>query len=158
MKQSDIRAILERTAGVILEESAYLFTALLDEGATPDVATWDAQGAAVSYEDEDKTVHGEVHLWYPPGISTIAAANMLGIDEGDERAVSKGDDALREILNIVAGNVLSSIYGEDILFNLTVPYRLDRDVLMDDEASEMRAWLESEDYPLLCVFHEIQSK
>jgi hypothetical protein len=157
MNKNTVFESIKNTAGTILEDSAYLFTASLEDGF-PDVATWQAQGIALSYTDDDRHISGEIHMWYPPEISTIAAANMLGVDETDEKALSKGDDALREILNILAGNLLTELYGEDVLFNLTVPYEIDQNQLVDDEASDYAVWLETEDYPVLIVLHAVENR
>jgi chemotaxis protein CheY-P-specific phosphatase CheC len=48
------------------------------------------------------------------------AENMLGIDEEDLNESSL-EDALREILNMTCGQYLTSRWGEEEVFDLTVP-------------------------------------
>ena len=49
------------------------------------------------------------------------AANMLGIDE-DEATNELQQDALKELANVICGNVLPAIAGERALFNVHPPH------------------------------------
>ena len=50
----------------------------------------------------------------------MLAENMLGESEGDD-ALEKGQDALRELLNMICGNVLTAWQGEELVFDLSPP-------------------------------------
>jgi chemotaxis protein CheY-P-specific phosphatase CheC len=49
------------------------------------------------------------------------AANMLGMDDGEEISEEEQCDALKETLNIICGNVLPAIAGSEAVFNITPP-------------------------------------
>ena len=53
--------------------------------------------------------------------STLLAANLLGIDAEDERAVTAGEDASKEFMNIVCGQLVTALYGTEPVFNLSIP-------------------------------------
>ncbi len=48
------------------------------------------------------------------------AGNMLGIDE-DETTPELQQDALKELINVVCGNLLPAIAGKEIVFNVNAP-------------------------------------
>ncbi|MGM0443862.1 MAG: chemotaxis protein CheX [Fibrobacterota bacterium] len=153
MKNEKIQEILETTAGTILEESAYLFAAPMDQAAAPDPAQWECRGVSITFTQDDGSVSGELHMWYGDDLAAIAAANMLGLDESDSTAAEKGGDALGEILNIFAGNFLTALYGDDVLFTLSSPEMLDQSTFDRDEEEEHTVWLEAEDFPVLFVLN-----
>ena len=52
---------------------------------------------------------GIVELLADEGFGAAIAANMLGLDAGDEKSLSATDDALRELMNITAGLVMRGL-------------------------------------------------
>ncbi len=67
------------------------------------------------------TPSGELAIDVPEEIAPLIAENLLGIDAEDEEAQQKGRDALKEILNVTCGNILTTLFGEGPIFELTVP-------------------------------------
>jgi len=49
------------------------------------------------------------------------AANILGAEPLDENVMDKAQDALKEFLNIACGQILTSLAGEEPVFDLSVP-------------------------------------
>ncbi len=49
------------------------------------------------------------------------ANNILGIEEGEEVGEDKSIDALKEFINIVCGQLMTKVFGEGPVFNLSVP-------------------------------------
>lgn len=70
--------------------------------------------------------NGEFIISLPKELTKEISANMLGIDEDDPDVEQKSIDAAKEILNIVCGNMLPKIYGEEPIFYLSAPYILER--------------------------------
>ncbi len=80
---------------------------------------------------EDSTVTGEVSFSGPFSgtlVITISVdvlkeltANMLGIDDEEESTESQRSDALKETMNIVCGNLLPAIGGDQVVFDIGVP-------------------------------------
>jgi CheY-specific phosphatase CheX len=46
---------------------------------------------------------------------------MLGEEPDDPNAIAKGADALKELLNVLCGNLLTAFAGEEPVFDLAVP-------------------------------------
>jgi hypothetical protein len=55
------------------------------------------------------------------GFCVLLAANLLGIDADDDTATAQGEDAVKEFMNIVCGQFVTSVYGRDDVFNLSIP-------------------------------------
>ena len=49
------------------------------------------------------------------------AANMLGLDDGEETTEDHRSDALKETMNVVCGNLLPAIAGDEVVFDIGVP-------------------------------------
>ncbi len=90
-----------------------------------------------AYPDEEREVHGDgpymaarVAFEGPFGGELVIvmaaaalpelAANMLGI-ETEEAADDQQQDALKEALNVICGNLLPAWAGKDSLFNIQAP-------------------------------------
>jgi CheY-specific phosphatase CheX len=46
---------------------------------------------------------------------------MLGVGPEDERVMDRARDALKEVLNVTCGGILTHIAGDQPVFDLTVP-------------------------------------
>jgi chemotaxis protein CheY-P-specific phosphatase CheC len=66
-------------------------------------------------------VSGMLALTVPASLCPHIAANVLGVDPEDDRAVGGSLDALKEVLNVTCGHVLTAIAGETPVFDLSVP-------------------------------------
>ena len=53
--------------------------------------------------------------------SILLAANLLGVTPPDDTAESKGDDAVKEFMNIVCGQLITALHGTESVFDLTIP-------------------------------------
>jgi hypothetical protein len=72
----------------------------------------------VSYEGP---VHGTLCCWCTRDFAIQLAANLLGIevDEGDAQAAA--EDAVREFMNVLCGQLLTAWYGKQAVFAVTIP-------------------------------------
>jgi len=64
-----------------------------------------ADGCVVSIEFA-RPERGVLELVAPRALGTLLAANVLGTDPSDPEAVARGDDALREAVNVACGAML----------------------------------------------------
>jgi hypothetical protein len=144
----DNREKVQEVVRRILEESAFIFADPLKPEERPDIGNWRPLGVSLDFSGETS---GTLHLWAEEGFAYYAAANMLGMDENSPEAAAKGTDALKEILNMTAGNVLTGIYGEKPVFNLGIPRTSDAGLLAEDYAGNTGIWLEAEGYELLFI-------
>ncbi|MCB0324335.1 MAG: chemotaxis protein CheX [Bdellovibrionales bacterium] len=63
--------------------------------------------------------NGVYSIVCPPGFLEVLASNVLGSEdeiEDDDRL-----DALREMANVLCGNLLTEMYGEDPVFDVVMP-------------------------------------
>jgi len=49
------------------------------------------------------------------------AANMLGFDDDEETTEDHRSDALKETMNVICGNLLPAIAGNEVIFDIGVP-------------------------------------
>lgn len=68
---------------------------------------------------------GEVSLHLPTSLRNEVAANFLGLDADDDGVSSHADDALRELLNVLCGHILTLWAGEEAVFDLGSPELID---------------------------------
>jgi chemotaxis protein CheY-P-specific phosphatase CheC len=64
---------------------------------------------------------GRLAIAVPEAMCPEIAANVLGLDPGDELVTNQPYDALKELLNVTCGNLLTAVAGDDPVFDLTVP-------------------------------------
>jgi len=100
---AELMDALKSTAPRILEEAAFLFSDDLPLEEYPD-AKWKPIGAQIQYAGEGRK--GILRVWAGVGMVRTLAANMLGLEEDDESGAIQIGDALAELLNTIAGNVL----------------------------------------------------
>jgi chemotaxis protein CheY-P-specific phosphatase CheC len=55
------------------------------------------------------------------------AANMLGLDDGEETTEDHRSDAFKETMNVICGNLLPPIAGDEVVFDIGVPGILSAD-------------------------------
>ena len=59
-------------------------------------------------------VAGRIELMAPAALGQLLCANIMGIDPSEPDAQAGGDDALREVMNVACGSLLSSRFpGEE---------------------------------------------
>lgn len=150
MPNKEQKETTEEVIGRILSESAFIFADPLDESDRPEIVPWEAQGVSLSFSGFRT---GSLALWAEDAFLRSAAANMLGVDEDSEKAVKKGMDALKEILNIIVGNLLTTLYGSEPVFDLGIPEKLTRETLHDTYNEENVLWFEAEGNRVLFILN-----
>ena len=65
---------------------------------------------------------GAINLIVSPETANSLAYNILGIEEDEEEMpVEPSMDALKELLNTICGQFLTSKFGDEPVFDLTIP-------------------------------------
>jgi len=146
MLNSEVKEKAIEVISRILSESAFIFTDPLEEDEQPNVEEWDAEGVFLGFRGY---CEGKIYMWAGKEFLRYAAANMLGIDEESDEASEKGMDALKEILNIIVGNLLTTVYGPEPVFDLGIPGRLSPEEIRDGFNDENAIWLQAEGNPVL---------
>jgi CheY-specific phosphatase CheX len=110
-----IQRTLYRVAESVLEQLAFIFSFPEEDRAPLDGP--DALGARVAFAGP---FSGSLHLRIGRDIGPELAGNMLGVD-AEETTPEQRDDAVRELINVVCGNLLPAIAGKRAVFNVEPP-------------------------------------
>lgn len=113
---NQVNETLSWIAEVIFEELAFVLPA------------FDEDDEASGSEDERITgriafagpFDGTLVLSLPVALLTEVSTNMLGLDFGEEPSTEHNQDAFRELLNVICGNLLPKIGGEQAVFKIGV--------------------------------------
>lgn len=98
-----------------LEEGAFIFLEVTD--SLPE-----EQGEVVqAHLSLNGAISCELTLCASVEFAEVIAANLLGVEPGDEEALGKGSDAIGEILNIVAGIVMDRYGGGELRLTIGTP-------------------------------------
>ena len=111
-KQHD--EILQRVAEETFESLAFLLP--MPEPDDPINCT-----TAIVAVGFDGPFNGELIVTLPEAVLAELTANMLGLDDGDNIPAETQQDALKELANVVCGNVLPEIAGTTAVFNVAAP-------------------------------------
>jgi CheY-specific phosphatase CheX len=76
---------------------------------------------------------GRLVLKMSPGIVLELTANMLGIDE-DRVRKEQQYDAMKETINVICGNLLPAIGGNQVIFHIDVPEIVDNENILEEKA------------------------
>jgi chemotaxis protein CheX len=111
------RELLTKVFSEVIEALAFMFADETDADELP--ASPDGYlEATMSFKGD---FSGRLALAVSKDMCPELAGNILGVEPDDERVMEKAEDALKELLNMVCGHVLTSLAGEEPVFDLTVP-------------------------------------
>jgi CheY-specific phosphatase CheX len=111
LSTSLLEAVLART----LAEAAFVFLERSDEPPELDQPVLEA---TLSYAGERE---GELRLALSEGFASALASNMLGEDEGGAAVTGDDEDAVGELLNMVAGALALEVFGREARCALGIP-------------------------------------
>lgn len=107
---------LSEVATQVLEDVAFVFTERAREPFAWSGATIDA---SLSFSGPER---GALFVRASPALGARFAANMLGIELDDPEVAERSNDAVGEMLNVVAGVLVARVFGTDTLVHLGVPH------------------------------------
>jgi hypothetical protein len=110
--------IVKKVCCDVFEQLAFMFSEdpEEDEGVpTP------AGGCVLTAMGFSGPAKGRIALAVPEDMCPEIAANVLGVDPDDELVSENAHDALKEMLNVMCGRLLTELAGEEPVFELTVP-------------------------------------
>lgn len=111
---------LGRVAERTFEELAFLFSVPGEQeemSADPD-----STAASIRFSGASR---GRLILLLSNRVLPELARNMLGMKDDEPLQIDQQEDALRELLNIICGNLLPEAAGPKAVFDLQVPALLD---------------------------------
>jgi hypothetical protein len=115
----DPSPLLQQAGIDTLEKLAFLFAFPDEERQAPGEG-----GCLAARVRFSGPFDGQLAILMALGALPELAANMLGI-EGEEATPEAQQDALREALNVICGNLLPAWAGAESLFNIQPPEILD---------------------------------
>jgi CheY-specific phosphatase CheX len=139
-----VRKVMAR----VLEDASFVFADDLPPGAQEEVSSENIMGVSLAFKGERA---GTFRLWANPQFAALLAANMTGIDADSPLVREKGADAMKEMMNIIAGNALTELFGTTAVFDLGIPIEAERALFDTDRTSHSGVWLMAEEHPVLLV-------
>lgn len=115
-QQSNESEVFFESLQSVLEKMAFMFADVVQENEFEDDEPVLLE-ATMEFKGE---TNGKTILAAQAELCASLAENMLGIDP-DEVNDSSLEDALREVLNMTSGLYLTNRWGDDVVFDLTVP-------------------------------------
>ncbi len=64
---------------------------------------------------------GTLRCWCTRTFALRLAANLLGLEPEDEKAQTAAEDAVRELLNVLCGQLVTAFHGTEAVFNMSIP-------------------------------------
>ena len=113
--EQKIKDIISSVTNETIEKLAFLFAFPDDERKT-DVPSPAITGRVVF----GGYFPGSMVIRLSTSILPELSANMLGLDE-DEIAFQDQQDAFKEMINVICGNTLPAIAGDEVEFNIGAP-------------------------------------
>lgn len=101
----------------VTETMAYMFAERAAVRGLPNFEG-EAVESAISFSGPR---NGSMVLAVPKDMCVELAASVLGVERDDVDIAEKGIDAIKELLNVICGNVLTEIAGSEPVFNLSMP-------------------------------------
>jgi CheY-specific phosphatase CheX len=113
--------ILAKVAAQTLENLAFILVVTEDQAAP---AAGPAVRAAASVRFEGP-LSGQLVVTVDQAVLPPLASNMLGLDASAEATVVEQSDALKELANVICGNLLPEIAGHEAVFTVRPPILID---------------------------------
>lgn len=114
---NEFTELVENVFCDVFENLAFMFGELVDKGELLSPGTELIQ-ASMSFSGAQT---GEIILVVPDEMCPEIAANVLGLDPDEDKVHELAADALKEMINIICGQLLTEIAGEKPIFDLSVP-------------------------------------
>ena len=124
-----VKNTMSRVAIETLEQLAFIFSSPSEKN---DILTPDATVASVPFSGP---FSGRLTIKIDTSPVLELVANMLGVDENEIDSEQK-DDAIKETLNILCGNLLPEIAGSHEIFHIKTPRIISKDELFESEKEE----------------------
>lgn len=111
---SKTEEIIRESISTVLQDFAFMFAEAPEDDALPMEPC-----VAVQMRFQGP-FSGTALLALPQSLASELAANVLGVEPEDETPESSLD-AVKELLNVTTGNLVTALAGEEPVFDLTIP-------------------------------------
>ncbi len=111
---NELNETLSRVAEDVFESLAFVLPAFEEEpSAAPEAE--DRTAATISFAGP---FEGTLALSASNELLPTIAANMLGLDYGESASPEIEQDAFKELMNVICGNLLPAIAGQEVIFDV----------------------------------------
>ncbi len=117
MQMSNPQTALTEIFCRVLEEFAFLFAEPVEN---EEITSAPGPGFTAKMTFSGP-ITGQITLFVPESLIYVIAANALGVEPEDTQRAVLAQDALKELLNITCGQLLTALAGETPVFHLSVP-------------------------------------
>ena len=150
MKSEDSR-ILRQVCFNVFEQLAFMFGDEIEN----DELEIDADSFLRASMGFKGAKQGSVEIIVPMTISKLLACNILGLEEDQNIDQETAIDALKELLNTITGKLMTTMYGEDDVVDLSIPQTEEIDLEAWQSLVDSNAYiaLTIEDTPILITMH-----
>ena len=140
------KEVLVEVFSSVLESLAFMFGEVVEDEPLPFPGR--ALRASIDFTGP---FQGTLFMCISAEMCSEVAANMLGLEPDDELAEARAQDAVKELLNVACGHVLTELAGEGPVFDLTVPRvePMEEVAWRDLSAAKDGVLMAVEDYPVL---------
>ena len=143
--------INERTHNAFLTALRKTFSemAFIDviERTKPDEPLESSQVLYLTFSEPER---GYVALYLPRNCKKTIVENIYSSD-WDELQSSEIDDCLLELLNVLVGNYLIEVYGEEAKRDMSLPQMLFDDLKLEDDSEHWDLYFNAEEEIFRCV-------
>ena len=113
---------LECVTGEVLSQLAFMFALSPEDSGEATFGAELSLGASVDFDGE---LTGSLAVLVDVGLASALASNMLGLEEGQQPTPEQKDDALKELANILCGNLLPTISSDEVEYAVRPPRLVD---------------------------------
>ncbi len=117
MMKNEERKILKEVCFGVFEQLAFMFGDELEDDEIETEANRFLK-ASMGFKGPQQ---GTVAIVVPMTISALLATNILGLEEDQKIDEDSAIDALKELLNTITGRLMTALFGEDVVVDLTIP-------------------------------------
>lgn len=115
--QSDQREKLKKVCADVFEQLAFMFGEEIEKDEIESTAETFLR-ASMTFSGN---ISGNIEIIMPLELTEQLADNILGSDDTERGEQVNYEDALKELLNTICGRMLTTLFGEEAVFNLHVP-------------------------------------
>lgn len=135
----------------VLEDLAFLVS---DDGPLRSTPETHWLECAISYQGP---VSGKLTCWCTRNFAIQLAANLLGADPENDEVLNQIGDALREFMNVVCGQFVTTMHGSGPVFDLTIPTATDcpSPPEFNAEGEDAACLLSVSGEPFYCIYRPI---
>lgn len=117
MMKNEYRKILSEVCYSVFEQLAFMFGDELED----DDITFDGDSFLKASMGFSGPQQGTVAIVVPVTITSLLAGNILGLEEDQHIDEDNAVDALKELLNTITGRLMTALFGDDVVMDLTIP-------------------------------------